>query len=459
MTKIGDHAVVVGASIGGLLAARVLTDFYGTVTVVERDVLPDDPGHRRGVPQGRHGHALLARGSQIMGELFPGLLDELVAGGARVLADGDFSRFYFSPGGHLIVRSGIARDPDPVYVPSRPFLEGQVRRRLRAIANVTMMDGHGIVELTAADRDRVTGGRVVNRVGGGSRTLTADLVVDATGRGSRTPAFLEHLGYGRPDEDHVVVDVAYASQLLRIPAGTLREGIVLVGARPGRPTGMALFGYENDTWLFTVAGMAGREPPRELAEMIAFAEEFGPAHVLAAIRDAEPIGEVARHRLPSNQWRRYDRMRRFPDGLLVFGDAICSFNPLYGQGMTVAALEAVTLRGCLQRGGRDLPRRFFRAASKPISVAWQIAVGADLALPEVEGPRPLPVRISNAYVEKVLTAAESDTVVAGKFLRVTGLLDPPARLVHPTVMARVVIANRRRRRRANRAPAMTGAVR
>ena len=445
MTKLGEHAVVLGASMGGLLAARVLADFYETVTVVERDVLPETSANRRGVPQGRHVHLLLGRGSQVLDELFPGFLDELVAAGAPSF-DGDMSKLYLSNGGYLFPRSGRAKDI-PFFLPSRPLLESHVRRRMRAVANVTVLDGHDVVELTSTPpRDRVTGALVRARPDGSERVLRADLVVDAMGRGARTPAFLEGLGYGRPAEDQLGMRLAYSSQLLRIPPGMLNELMVIIGPVPGRPTGMALFGNENNTWMFSVIGMVGREPPDELAEMLAFVEDFAPAHVLAAIRAGEPLAEVARHRMPSSQWRRYDKMRRFPAGLLVFGDAICSFNPVYGQGMTVAALEALALQRCLRRGEDGLARRHFQATAKAVGVAWQMATGADLSLPEVEGPRPLPVRIANNYVDRVLAAAESDIVVAEQFARVIAFLDPPTSLFHPALIARVATTNLRRRK-------------
>jgi 2-polyprenyl-6-methoxyphenol hydroxylase-like FAD-dependent oxidoreductase len=444
MVKLGEHAVVLGASMGGLLAARVLADFYRTVTVVERDDLPETSANRRGVPQGRHVHLLLGRGSQVLDELFPGFLDELVEAGAPSF-DGDMSKLYLSNGGYLFPRSGRVKDV-PFVLPSRPLLESHVRRRLRAVANVTVLDGHDVVELTSTPpRDRVTGALVRARTDGSERVLAADLVMDAMGRGARTPAFLEGLGYGRPVEDHLGVRLAYSSLLLRLPPGTLNEMMVLIGPVPGRPTGMALFGNENNTWIFTVFGMVGREPPDEVAGMLAFVEEFAPAHVLAAIRAAEPLAEVARYRMPSSQWRRYDKMRRFPAGLLVFGDAICSFNPIYGQGMTVAALEALALQRCLRRGEDGLARRHFQATAKAIGVAWQSATGADLSLPEVEGPRPLPVRIANKYVDRVLAAAESDIVVAEQFARVVGFLDPPTSLFHPALIARVATTTLRRR--------------
>ena len=452
MPELGKHAVVLGASMGGLLAARVLSDFFRTVTVVERDALPDDPASRRGVPQGRHTHLLLPRGAQIVEELFPGILDELVADGTPVWNDADLSKFHLSVGGHEMLRSGkmLAIDPKAMamYLPSRPLLEFHVRRRVQAMPNVTILGNHDVAELMASsDRSRVTGARVINRDGGADQELAADLVVDAMGRGAHTPAFLESLGYGRPEEDHIVMRTTYASQRVQIPRGTLKELFANITPREGRPTGMFLVGNENDTWIFTVFGLLGNEPPRDLTGMLSFAKDYAPAHFLDAVRAGEPIGEVTQHRMPSSQWRRYDKMRRFPDGLLVTGDAICSFNPIYGQGMTVSALDAAALRDCLRRGGTGLARRYFQASAKPIGVAWQMAAGSDLAFPEVEGKRSRSTLAINRLVDLAATACESDAVVFGRFFKVNGLVDKPVRLLHPEFIYRVAVVNLRRRRR------------
>jgi 2-polyprenyl-6-methoxyphenol hydroxylase-like FAD-dependent oxidoreductase len=450
MPRIGEHAVVLGASMSGLLAARVLADFYRAVTVVERDALPTGVAQRRGVPQARHVHALWPRGSEILDDLFPGFAQELVAAGCPVNLDGDFSKSLASFGGHLFVRSGHMsnfRPGNEIYYPSRILLEGLVRRRVRTLANVTLLDGHDAVELTSTpDRTCITGLTATSRESDEKRTLTADLVVDCTGRGSRTPAFLERLGYDRPKEDEVVVRLVYTSQLLRIPAETLNELLVLVGPAPGRTTAMALFSYEDNTRMLTAVGLAGREPPAEFDGMLRYIEEFTPPHVMSALRCAEPLGEVARYGTPSSRWRRYDKMPRFPHGFLVFGDAICSFNPLYGQGMTVAALQALALDRCLRGGAKDLAPRYFRAASKPVGVAWQLAVGGDLSLPEVQGHRPLSMRLVNRYVERLQAAAETDTVTATRFMRVAGFRDAPATLMRPSVVLRVARTNLRQRR-------------
>lgn len=448
MPHRGDHAIVLGASMSGMLAARVLADFYTKVTVVERDVLPDGPAGRRGVPQGRQGHVLLGRGGQVIDELFPGLFTEWEADGGHTLGYRDFSRIHMSLGGHLMIKSPAARSREPLmHLSSRPFLESKVRQRLRAIPNVTFLENHDIVDFsTNPSRTRVSGVTVAEREAGELCWLPGDLVVDATGRGSRTPAFLKSIGYEPPHEQHVVARTVYASHMLRMPADRL-EPLIMVGALPDRPTGLFLARYEDDQWIFTAIGMLGEEPPGDLPGMIRFVRDFAPAHLVSALTAAEPVGEVARHRMPSSQWRRYDRMSRFPDGLLVCGDGICSFNPVYGQGMTIAALDALAIRDCLRRGTRHLSERYFRAAAKSIGVAWSMAAGSDLTFPGVVGPRPLSARLTNRYIDWLLAACESDVVVAEQFARVNHFLDHPLRLMAPTVMARVARANLRNRPR------------
>jgi 2-polyprenyl-6-methoxyphenol hydroxylase-like FAD-dependent oxidoreductase len=444
MAKIGDHAVVLGASMAGLLAARTLADFFEQVTIVERDELPDRAENRRGVPQGRHLHGLLARGAQALEEMFPGVLDELVRDGARFLDGEDLSTLHYMLNGHLFTRTGAAPS-FTAYASSRPFLEYHIRRRVSATPNVTLLENHDVANLASTpDHDRIIGVATADRRSRQVSILPADLVVDATGRGSRMPAWLDALGYKRPVEDHVVVHLTYSSQWLRMPAEALHEVIVLVGVRPGRPTGMGLLGCEDNTWLLTLMGMAGQEPPGTRAEMLDWAEELAPSHLVDALRAAEPIGDVTRHRVPCSQWRRYDKMRRFPAGLLVMGDAICSFNPIYAQGMTVAALEALALRDCLSDGTTELSRRFFRASVKPIRQAWQLAAGGDLALPEIDGAQSLTTRLFNLYVDRIMTAAEYDTVAVDRFSRVTALLDPATRLLRPAMLWRAAAANYRR---------------
>ena len=446
MTSSSTHVMVLGASMSGLLAARVLSDFYDTVTVVERDVLPDGPANRRGVPQDGHAHLLLARGAQILAELFPGILGELVAAGVPVWDDGDLSKRDTSIGGHRLTRNGHLRRPLRDYYPSRVLLEDHVRRRVLAIPNVTLLDGREVVELTTTnERDRVTGAVIADRATAEKNALTAALVVDATSRGSRTPMFLDRLGYGRPHEDESTVRITYTSQLLHMPRGRMPAEVIGVFPEPHRPTAFALIGNERDRSVLSVGSLGVRGPAEQYSEMLSFLAKFAPADVMDALRTAKPVGKASTYRVPSNRWRRYDKMRRTPDGLLVVGDAFCGFNPIYGQGMTIAALEAIALRDCLRQGPSDLPRRFFRGAAKKIRVAWQTAVSSDLGLPGVTGSRPLAMRLTHAYLERVLTAAESDSAVTEQFMRVSGMIDSPARLFRPAMVLRVMKGQRRSR--------------
>jgi 2-polyprenyl-6-methoxyphenol hydroxylase-like FAD-dependent oxidoreductase len=443
MRPIGDHAVVLGAGMAGLLAARVLTDAYERVTVVERDALTETTENRQGVPQGRHAHLLVPRGTQILDELFPGLSADMIAEGMPMIRD--FAELSFSPGGHLLRLRGHPDQPF-IHPAGRPYLEGHVRARVRALPGIEIADRCEIVGLlTTAARDRVTGVRILHLTGDGEEeTLDAQLILDATGRGGQTRAWLATNGYDQPPEERLTIQLKYATRHLRLRPGALGvRKLVGVGAQPDRPTGFVLFAQEQPGWILTLFGYDGHHPPTDHDGFLAFVKAIAPPDVVAAIRDAEPLDDIVAYRFPANVRRRYERLRRFPAGLLVFGDAICSTNPAYALGMSVAAVQAVALRDSLAGGNRDLARRFFRAAAKPVDMAWQSTIGADLALPQVKGPRPLPVRIINAYVNRALTAAEHDPAVAEQFFRVAALQNPASRMFRPATALRVLLGNMR----------------
>ena len=440
--EIGDRAVVLGASMAGLLAARVLADAYGQVLVVDRDELPETPGHRRGVPHGRHIHALAARGQQVLEELFPGLTDELVAEGAPV---GDMltdARFYL--GGHRLHRAhtGLL-----LLCASRPFLEGHVRARVAVLPNVRFLDGYDVAGLaTAPDGGRVTGARLVRRaVGSAEELLAADLVVDASGRGSRTPAWLDALGYPPPERDEVHIGLGYATRTYRLApealAGTLA---VLDAATPDLPRTGALQRVEGDRWMLTLAGILGDHPPTDPDGYLDFARSLRFPDIHEAIRDAEPLDDPVGFRFPASVRHRYERQRRFPAGYLAIGDAVCSFNPIYGQGMTVAALEALTLRQHLERDLEPRPRDWFRDLAKLIDTPWEMSAGGDLAFPGVPGRRTIKTRLLGGYLARLQAAAAGDPHLATAFIRVVGLVAPPQSLITPGLVVRVLLDGRLR---------------
>jgi 2-polyprenyl-6-methoxyphenol hydroxylase-like FAD-dependent oxidoreductase len=426
VSKLGQRAVVCGAGMGGLLAARVLSEFYGTVTVVERDKLPDAAEQRRGIPQGRHFHVLWSRGAAELARLFPGIHDDLIAAGAAVCDDGDLSRVSIRVAGHELRREGKFSDPSAVklHLLSRPLLESHVRQRVSAIDNVEILDGHDFVDPIAPDPRHVTGAKIVDRDSGATRELTADLLVDAMGRSARTPAFLDGLGYGRPVAERSTTNANYTSLLMRIPDGIIKERMTFVVPGPKKPTGGAFSVYEHDTWIFTLTRLADNEPPNDLTGMIRMATQFAPPELLRALKRGEPISEISVFRYPGAIWRRYDRMDRFPAGFLVFGDAICNTNPIYGQGMTVAALQATALRDCLADGSGDLGRRFFAAAAEQIGPMWASNQFNDLYMDSGDPDHAASKELLD-FREAVLSAAESSPALTEKLYRSMNLVDPP----------------------------------
>jgi 2-polyprenyl-6-methoxyphenol hydroxylase-like FAD-dependent oxidoreductase len=431
-----DHAVVIGGSMAGLLAARVLAEAYARVTVVDRDDLAPSGAPRRGVPQGRHIHALLAGGQQALEELFPGLTRELAAHGAPVgdvLGD---ARLLF--GGHRLARAEAGLT---VVSASRPLLEERVRARVRALPRVTSAPRADVAGLRASpDGGRVTGVRLVQRAdGSAAAVLGADLVVDASGRGSRAPAWLDGLGFGRPGEDRVHVGVRYATRRYRLPARALGGDLACIhGPAPDRPRGGALARLEGDMWMVTVFGLLGDDPPTDPEGFLAFARSLPFPDLHEALRGGEPVDDPVAFAFPANLRRRYERMRRLPEGFLVMGDALCSFNPVYGQGMTVAAQQALALREQLTGGDSLDCRRALRSIAAVVDIPWRLTVGADFALPGVAGRRPAGTRVMNRYVARLQAAAAHDPAVARAFVRVTGLVDRPEALLRPAIARRVL---------------------
>lgn len=441
MNTIGDHAVVLGASMAGLLAARVLSDAYDRVTVLDRDTLPANGEHRKGVPQDRHVHAILPKGEEVLNELFPGLTRQLTAAGAPVCQL--FGEARFSPAGHLLARTTTGLS---LLHASRPFLEGHVRARVRALPEVEVVEGCDVGGLaTTGQSGRISGVRILRRAqGSAEEVLGADLVVDATGRAGRAAGWLEALGYPRPEEESLHIGVGYASALVGLaPSALGADRALLIGPKPGRVRGMALSALEGERWMLTLFGYGDERPPADPEGFWAFAAGVAPPDVGDVLQRAETLEGIATFRFESNLRRRYERIHRFPERFVVIGDALASFNPLYGQGMTVAALEATALSRCLAIGEDNLAQRFFRDAAKVVEPAWKMATGGDLSLPEVAGRRRPDVRLVNAYIRRLLAVAEHDGAVATAFMRVNGMLDPLPRLLRPAVALRVLRGPRR----------------
>jgi 2-polyprenyl-6-methoxyphenol hydroxylase-like FAD-dependent oxidoreductase len=438
-----DRALVVGGGIAGLLAARVLAEGHLKVRVLDRDDLERPVRHdpRRGVPQGRHIHALLPRGRRVLEELFPGLTGQLVDAGAPsgdLLGD---ARLHL--GGHRFARADAGLTTVSV---SRPFLETCIRARVAALPNVTFGSPTDVLGLvTTPDGQRVRGVRILRRADDSAEeVLDAAVVIDAMGRGSRTPTWLQQMGYEQPAEDRIAGDLGYATRQYRLDPEVLGgDWGTLQGPTPALPRGGALARIEGDRWTVTLFGLLGDHPPTDPAGFVDFAGSLMFPDVHRAIRSGEPLDEPVAYRFPASARRRYERLRRFPDGLLPIGDAVCSLNPIYGQGMTVAALQALALREHVQRDRTAAPGRWFRRVAGIVDAPWDMAIGGDLAIPEVAGPRTAKVRALGTYTARLHAAAARDPALAAAFARVMALVDPPRSLLRPSTAARVLLGGRR----------------
>src|SRR6201996_6821284 len=418
------HAVVIGASIAGLLAARALSEVFSLVTVFDRDILPDQPDIRRGAPQSRQAHALLARGADALDQLFPGFVAEMIASGAVA---GDPQRdFHWYLDGHLLrpAASGLTN-----IALTRPLIESLIRTRAAALDDVRIVGSSVVTGLMVAD-GRITGVRVAAGPAGTEESVPADLVVDAAGRGSRAHVWLRELGTPDTGGSGGRTDVGYVSRHYRREPHHLdgRIGAAIVGF-PGHPRGAAVIRQEGDQFVVLLCGILGEDPPTDDEGMLAFAQSLPAPDVADVLRSAQPLDDAAKMRSPASQWHHYEKLARHPDGFLVTGDALCNFNPVYGQGMTIAALEALTLKRLLAQGPGDLPRRFYAAITKTLSQAWALAVGADLRFPQVEGRRTKADRLVNRYLDRYRIAASADPVLGTACLRVTNMIDPPTRLM------------------------------
>ena len=438
-TKRGRQAIVIGGSFAGLLAARVLSDHFEQVILIERDKINDRPEARKGQPQVRHPHALLANGLNLLTRYFPDLPDALREGGAILTDVGTAVRWHVSGGYRRQCESGVI-----FALMSRPFLEWQVRRRVVALSNVTELDQCAASALlTTADGGRVTGVRTLHQAENSrEEELRADLVIDATGRGSAGLKWLEALGYARPKEETVEIGVCYTTRVYRRRPGDLvGAGMVIISADPPHYRRAGLFvPMEDDRWNISLVGWAGDHAPANEAGFLEIARSLAAPDIYNVIPRLEPLTDFITHKFPSSLRREFDKLTRFPGGYLVMGDAIASFNPVYAQAMTSATMQAAVLDELLTGRGlsEGLWKAFFERVAKVVDLPWNSAAGQDFRFPETRGKKTRGTNLRGAYFARVQRATHRDPVVYGALLKVMNFLAPPASLFQPRILWRVL---------------------
>jgi 2-polyprenyl-6-methoxyphenol hydroxylase-like FAD-dependent oxidoreductase len=420
----------------GLTAAQAISRHFGKVTIIERDVLPAQAAPRRGTPQAQHAHMLLAGGLQALQTLFPGFENDLAEAGAVKIRTGKDIR---------LERPGF--DPFPirdlgidVFCMSRPLLEAVTRRRVQGTPNVDICVRSRATRLVPSrDAMRIEAVRYDSE--DGAVTLEADLVVEASGRCGLTLQLLEELSLERPEETEIGIDQAYASTVVERPLFHNADwlGNIVLPSAPASSRGAFLFPIEKQRWLLSIGGNHGDAPPDDRAAFMDFVKSLRTPTIYDAVRDARPLTDIVRYQLPCSTWRHFERLESFPAGLLATGDALCRFNPVFGQGMSVAAQEAVILDRLL---AEDVPmerlaRDFFAAIQNTIATPWGVAV-SDFVYPATRGVRPADLAQRLQYGVALTKLAAQDPEVHRLTAEVSQLLKPQAALREPALVARVV---------------------
>ncbi len=466
--SVTGHAVVLGGSLAGLMTARMLTDYFQKVTVVERDVYPTTINARRGLPQANHVHALLLKGRQILEDLFPGLQAEMIAAGAPIL-DVANDLAWFTPKGWGKRFTSQMR----MLAFTRPMLDFYVRQRVALNPRIAILDNTEVLGLVKDERAN----RVAEVVLSGGRTndlesvrvtkLQPDMIVDTTGRASRAPLWLRELGYATPEDTIINAHIGYASRFYKIPEGFDAgwKGNFVQAAPPEQRRGGFVLTVEGGRWLVTLIGGGRDYPPHDDAAFLEFARSLPVSTIYDAIRNAEPLSPIKTHRGTENRLRRFDLIKKIPDNFVALGDSVCAFNPVYGQGMTIAAMAVMTLKETLSEwryrgdhGWHGFSRRFQRKLAKVNKAPWLMATGEDFRYHEAEGGSPtLMTNFMHKYMDQVVQLATHDIVVRSVLLEVMSMLQPPSALFRPAISVRVLAQALSALRDASRVTAASGA--
>lgn len=428
---VGRRAIVLGGSMAGLCGARVLCDAFDEVVVIEREKLPTGPAVRDGAPQTSQPHSMLEAGRVTLNDLFPGFGEAVQAEGGLKLDMSDDVVWYD--------RGGVAAEADadlPALYASRPLFEHVVRERIREFDNIIIRDGCNFVSYEHnADESRITGVRFRDE-DGVTTTLDATVTVDATGRTSRTPKWLERHGYPIPDVEQVSVDVTYSTVRITRPADVQRG--VLIAPEPQRPRGAAMLPIEGGRWEVLLQGLHGERAPVDPEPFLDWADTLPLTDIATQLREQEWVSGIQRYPFPASIRRHYHTLDEFPDGLAVTGDAVASFNPVYGQGMSVAALDALALHHALSDGADGLGPRVFTQVSAVVDEAWTTSVTGDFMFEQTDGPKPFGTDLLNSYADRLVTKAHDDGELTEAFLRVFRLERPATSLLHPRILWRVL---------------------
>ena len=428
-TSLGEHAIVIGGSIAGLMTARVLSDYFDRVTVFDADTPPDQAVPRKGAPQGNHIHALLSGGTTVIHKYFPDIHQDLIAAGAQY---GDAMlnwRIYL--GGRWALRIPSGQES---YTMSRPLLETKIRKHTLAISNIELVSATPVGGLVSNTAQTKVTGVTLKKTG---EAVLADFVVDVSGRGSTASKWLEKLNYTPPKQVDVGIDIGYTTFYVEEPAGYERDWNMLYVTQdmPADTRGAGLFCIEDGRWQITACGYHKDHAPADWPGFLEFLKTHPFPDIYETIKDLKPLGKGIKYNYPHYLRRRYEDLKEFPQQFLVLGDAMCSFNPFYGQGMTVSIKEAEHLDNCLKQCAAkehnldDIALPFFKGSAKLVNAAWDSTTVEDFRYAKTKGKRPMGYGLMKWLNSKFMALSSFDQEFSVAFSKVLHLEEPPESLL------------------------------
>jgi 2-polyprenyl-6-methoxyphenol hydroxylase-like FAD-dependent oxidoreductase len=435
---LGENAIVIGGGIDGLLAARVLFPHYHQVMILEKDVYSKKAGPRNGIPQSNHIHILLMKGKQILTELFPKLEANLISKGAHkvdLLAD---VKYHLATGVAMRFNSGMY-----TIACTRPLLEYAIRTELLVQSqNIKIIDNARVTNLIKnPGENKIVGVNAISN--NATQDFYGELIVDASGRKSETIQWLEKIGFGKPKEIRVNSFIGYATQKYKFPDDLNLDwkSLIVMTSPPTNPRMAVIYPVEDNHIMVGLLGIGKTHPPTDAEGFLEFAKQIGVGEVEKTIENSEPVSSIFGYRETGSRKYLFEKMKEWPENFIMLGDSVCAFNPIYGQGISVAAMCAKTLGECLKSKGkiktleRGFAKNFQKRVAKVNSFPWLLGTSEDLRWPTSQGPRPnLVTKMMQKYVNEVMLLGPQSEIATRSFFTVLHMLKSPLVLFHPRVI-------------------------
>ncbi len=432
------HATVVGGSMAGLIAARVLSNHFEKVTIIEKDIVNNEPETRKGQSQTKHIHLLLVQAMNTLSHYFPDLKEELLANGALELDVGNDYNWYSYGGIKKKGKTGIT-----ALTMSRPLLEYHVKKGVVSMGNIVIQDNTKVKEIHI--KNNVVRALSIEKEGK-REELKTDFIVDASGRGSKSFKWLKQHGYEIPQESKIKIDITYVTVLFKRKKVALGQKLEVISYSPEAPKeklGVVMMPIEDDRWVLTLIGMRGAIPPQNDQELIMFLKKLPIKGIYDIVSETDRLTEFMVYKYPNSVRRHYEKLKNFPGSYIVLGDTISSFNPMYAQGMASSIFQAKILDEVLGQitSNDHIFKPYISKVTKIIEALWTAGAYEDFKYPETEGKKPIAANLVNNYMKTLQKAANNDAELFKEILEVAGFLKPGMKLFRPKILWKVFRKN------------------